>query len=346
MCVSPLRIPYPGKLYGLKGRFYLDVPCGHCFECLNSKRNDAIVKIYNELLECSSAYFVTLTYRQETVPEVHEIASGEVLFTLCYRDVQNWFKRSRRNCQYYGISTEGFRYFVCGEYGSKTLRPHYHVLLFNLSDSALNRFLADWQVNYGFVNSKKCDLSTQSAVKLSQYVSKYLTKSKLDCFAPRLQALYKRKCRSCFCRTSRFFGCLRNWEPLYRLNFGSASCLVELKNIYQFCKISINGFIYRMPKSIKKHFIDWCYEKKKNFKSIVSDSGLSFSRSSLERALATLSRRYFDMRSAHEFEVFKNQNRKISEIDIAYCQSIRYADASRCVQVEKRLASPLFFDHA
>lgn len=345
MCLSPLRIPYPGSTHGIKGRFYLDVPCGYCVECLNQKRNDAIVKIYNELLNCTSCYLTTLTYSDEHVPEVYEVATGEIFRTLCYSDVQSWFKRSRRTCQYHGISIDGFRYFVCGEYGSKTLRPHYHLLLFNLSSSALDRFLADWRENYGFVDCRSCDLSTQSAAKISQYVSKYLTKSKLDCLSPRLNYLYTHKCRKCFCRSSRFFGCLEDWTHQYITNFGLSTCYNELKKVYDFCKISINGFLYKMPKTLKKHFLDWCYESVPNFKKIVSPGGLPLGRLACERSLASLSRLYFTNRLAVEFAEFQNQNVPRPSIDVAYSRFLSYRVKDRCISLEKRLARPLFFDH-
>ena len=346
MCVSPLRIPYPGSTYGVKGRFFLDVPCGHCVECLNEKRNDAIVKIYNELLNCTSCYLTTLTYSDEHVPEVYEVATGEVFRTLCYSDVQRWFKRSRRSCQYYGISTEGFRYFVCGEYGSKTLRPHYHLLLFNLSSAALDRFCADWRENYGFVDCRKCDLSSQSAAKISQYVSKYLTKSKLDCFSPRLNYLYAHKCRKCFCRSSRFFGCLKDWTHQYILNFGLSTCYKELTEVFNYCKISINGFLYKMPKTLKKHFLDWCYDTIPNFKKIVSPGSFPLTRPACERSLASLSRLFFVSRSADEYAKYASQNVKSPSVDIAFASFLSCRASDRRVSLEKRLARPLFFDHA
>lgn len=60
--------------------------------------------------------FVTLTYAPSKLPP-----HG----SLCYRDVQLFFKRLRKE-------RGRFRYFVCGEYGEELKRPHYHALLFGL----------------------------------------------------------------------------------------------------------------------------------------------------------------------------------------------------------------------
>lgn len=58
--------------------------------------------------------FLTLTYDEEHCPSELE---PKVL--------QRFWKRARKR---FGK----FRYFACGEYGSKTLRPHYHALCFGL----------------------------------------------------------------------------------------------------------------------------------------------------------------------------------------------------------------------
>jgi len=63
--------------------------------------------------------FLTLTYNDEHLPE-----GG----TLVKRDLQLFMKRLRKE---YG---EGIRFFACGEYGDRNLRPHYHLILFNSPD--------------------------------------------------------------------------------------------------------------------------------------------------------------------------------------------------------------------
>lgn len=78
-------------------------------------------------------------------PINHPIA--ECFGHLCYYDVLGYFKRVRGNMQYdlgrakkknefitkhfKDISYEdaSFRYFLCGEYGPTTFRPHYHILV-------------------------------------------------------------------------------------------------------------------------------------------------------------------------------------------------------------------------
>lgn len=67
--------------------------------------------------------FVTLTYRDEKLPE----ANG-----LRYRDVQLFLKKVRRAGDFFRYGPQsGVRFFCAAEYGSKRHRPHYHLLLYN-----------------------------------------------------------------------------------------------------------------------------------------------------------------------------------------------------------------------
>jgi hypothetical protein len=60
--------------------------------------------------------FVTLTFSDEHLPADRSIRP---------RDLQLWIKRLRKQ-----LGHNRVRYFACGEYGEKGLRPHYHALLF------------------------------------------------------------------------------------------------------------------------------------------------------------------------------------------------------------------------
>lgn len=59
---------------------------------------------------------VTLTYDDEHLPENHMLSKP---------DLQKFFKRLRNR-----RAVKSIRYLAAGEYGGKTSRPHYHVVLF------------------------------------------------------------------------------------------------------------------------------------------------------------------------------------------------------------------------
>lgn len=95
---------------------------------------------------------------------------------LCKYDLQQFFKRLRNEIhrinktQFNNFYDERIRYFAAGEYGPKTLRPHYHVILFTNSDfvsSILQQVLYKaWP--YGTIDNQI------SEGKASDYVASYV----------------------------------------------------------------------------------------------------------------------------------------------------------------------------
>lgn len=73
-----------------------------------------------------SSLFITLTYDTKRVPITPNGFMG-----LCKRDGQLFFKRLRINLDRSGYKAK-LKYYFVGEYGGKSMRPHYHVILFNV----------------------------------------------------------------------------------------------------------------------------------------------------------------------------------------------------------------------
>jgi len=93
------------------------VPCGHCPFCAVTRRSDWATRLHYEAKKHYGSKFVTLTYSNNNMTWDHGVPQ------LNKRDLQLWFKRVRK-------AGYKFRYYAVGEYGSKTFRPHYHVLVF------------------------------------------------------------------------------------------------------------------------------------------------------------------------------------------------------------------------
>lgn len=108
--------------------------------------------------------FVTLTYSEDNIPK-----GG----TLVPEHARNWLKRLRRE-----VSPRRLRYYIVGEYGDVSQRPHYHVAIFGLSQ--LEQALVDktWTMGFSYVG----DLSKGSA----QYIAGYVTKKMTQKDDPRL----------------------------------------------------------------------------------------------------------------------------------------------------------------
>lgn len=122
--------------YGNVLRDYIEIPCGKCIGCRLDYSRTWANRMMLELKDHESAYFVTLTYDNDNVPVTYyaDPDTGEALesLTLVKRDVQLFFKRLRK-----ALGDTKIRYYLCGEYGSQTLRPHYHAIIYGLTLSDL-----------------------------------------------------------------------------------------------------------------------------------------------------------------------------------------------------------------
>lgn len=103
----------------------IEVPCGHCKECIHRKQSDLVQRIQIESLN-SYIYFFTLTYNQESVPKITLPVTGVTLMRPNYKHITDMFKRIRQG----NMFGRPFKYFVTSEYTPNKGRPHYHGLLF------------------------------------------------------------------------------------------------------------------------------------------------------------------------------------------------------------------------
>ena len=150
-CYHPMHCAYQGTsvagapLYKILGPWTgvkyhpkdIQVPCGHCIGCRLDKSRDWADRMMLELDHSKTAVFVTLTYDNEHVPISMINDDGIPYYTLDKRDVQLFLKRLRKF-----FSDKSIRYYLAGEYGDKTNRPHYHAILFGLDlDNFSDRIL-------------------------------------------------------------------------------------------------------------------------------------------------------------------------------------------------------------
>jgi hypothetical protein len=104
----------------------INVPCGKCISCTKRRAGQWSFRLREEAKVSSSASFLTLTYEKAPI-------SKNGFHTLHKPDFQKFMKRLRKLCP-----TNKLKYYACGEYGTKTLRPHYHAIIFNLPHSIIN----------------------------------------------------------------------------------------------------------------------------------------------------------------------------------------------------------------
>lgn len=116
MCDSPFRVESDGAYYA--------VPCGRCPPCKKNRINDWVYRLQQEDKVHLSSMFVTLTYDTQSVP-----ITPKLRMTLKPSDLKDFWKRLR----YYALGDK-IRYYACGEYGTERYRPHYHAIIFGLTD--------------------------------------------------------------------------------------------------------------------------------------------------------------------------------------------------------------------
>lgn len=170
------------------------IPCGQCIGCRIRQREDWTTRIELEARDYpkEEVWFITITYDDEHVPGMI-VKTGEIMrkvqYTwkpgekrpssvqiLLYEDIQKFLKRLRK--AYRGK----LRYFVAGEYGEKTARPHYHMILYGWRPTDLENL---YKIHHnGYYTSKwLADLWGMGQIQIAQavpetyrYVAGYVTK--------------------------------------------------------------------------------------------------------------------------------------------------------------------------
>lgn len=98
------------------------LPCGVCIGCRLNRARQWAIRGYHESMFFKSNLFVTLTYRDDNN------------ISLNYSDFQSFLKRLRKK---FG---NGIKFLMCGEYGDKFGRPHFHAIFFGLSLDDMVRY--------------------------------------------------------------------------------------------------------------------------------------------------------------------------------------------------------------
>lgn len=107
---------------------HIFLPCRKCIGCIINKANDWATRSFIEAAAWQQNCFLTLTYDEKHLPKNRNLSK---------RDMQLFFKKLRKHEQgtepweHKGKKSFPIRYFYAGEYGQKTLRPHYHAGIFN-----------------------------------------------------------------------------------------------------------------------------------------------------------------------------------------------------------------------
>lgn len=151
---------YPFYKYSSRYGRDVPVPCGRCPNCKLRRINGWVFRLMQEERRSIAAHFVTFTYDTQFVP-----ISANGFMTLRKSDFQDFMKRLRKLCD------TTIKYYVAGEYGSKNKRPHFHAIIFNVSDDDL--YYKAWSL--GGVQLGGIQIGTVTTDSIS-YTAKYIDK--------------------------------------------------------------------------------------------------------------------------------------------------------------------------
>lgn len=173
-CFHPLKALRSSSgvkvLPGTAQIYNLTLPCGRCIGCRLERSRQWALRCIHEASLHEHNCFVTLTYSDENQPDDEG---------LHFRDVQLFLKRLRKRFP-------GVRYYGCGEYGGQFGRPHWHIILFNLTFNDLTlwkRSNADhslyrsatlealWPYGYSSIGR----VTFESAAYVARYIMKKVT---------------------------------------------------------------------------------------------------------------------------------------------------------------------------
>lgn len=155
-CVNP---SYSNTIKDLTGR-YVPISCGRCFCCRLDMQSSIVNRLYCAWKYYNVSAFVTFTYDDEHL----RFNNGFVNPTLSKEDLHRYLDKIRHQLDL------DYAYYVCGEYGDKFNRPHYHAIFFGL----------DYQLHKSFFE-KSWKLGSVKVLPLTSkafnYVTKYVTSS-------------------------------------------------------------------------------------------------------------------------------------------------------------------------
>lgn len=204
--LSGKQLKYEDLMYNPK---VMLIPCGQCIGCRIQQREDWTTRIELEARDYpkEQVWFITLTYDDEHVPGMI-VKTGEIMrkvqYTwkpgekrpssvqiLLYEDIQKFLKRLRK--AYRGK----LRYFVAGEYGEQTARPHYHMILYGWTPTDL-KDLYKTQHNGYYTSEWLKGLWEMGQIQIAQavpetyrYVAGYVTKKMYEIDGKKANAYYE-----------------------------------------------------------------------------------------------------------------------------------------------------------
>jgi len=146
------------------------VPCGQCMACRISHQRQWATRMVHESYSHKESCFITLTIDDINRNDTHSVDQ---------RDMQLFIKRLRKQLEPMKI-----RIFYCAEYGTKSLREHYHAILFGYMPKDKIPYKRNQQGDMLYTSQTLANLWKKGFVTIGEfssatadYCAKYVTKA-------------------------------------------------------------------------------------------------------------------------------------------------------------------------
>lgn len=209
-CINPAYITYDpnnDKLLYRPYNIHSDlknskvVSCGKCINCLKNKVSGLAFKVQKEMEkeQFKHCYLFTITFNDNNqlylinkskldllLKDNNDVSKYSPYTTLSKNKINNVIRNLKKKLNNYYHKNVSFSYLLSGEYGSRTGRAHYHILLMlsdPIPDLKLDKITAKDHLKHykaKLLNSKQYDLYDLVQVNnyrtTAGYVCKYLMK--------------------------------------------------------------------------------------------------------------------------------------------------------------------------
>lgn len=241
-CLFPVGVYKVNGILQNKTRTLMLRPCGQCMSCRLQYARDWSLRCYHETQLHEENCFLTLTYDDEHLPKDGSIDK---------KVLSKFIKELRRK-----LEPKRIRFFGCGEYGSKKMRPHYHVMIFGhdfedkevLKAGQYRRYKNRFKTGIDHTLYISKELSKiwpygfhtigETSLEAANYIARYITK-KIKGNDPEAEKRAKERYgdrEKEFCLMSRMPGIGKKWLEKNH------------QDIYPKDFITINGRKYRPPR--------------------------------------------------------------------------------------------------
>lgn len=294
-CSTPIIFNQGSRVF----RDYQEIPCGRCEGCRMDHAREWADRLLMEYLDAKKALFITLTYTDDNL-----VWSG-LRPTLCKKDGQDFMKRLRKR-----FSDRKLRFYLAGEYGDRTFRPHMHLIVFGLclDDFYDRKIYKITPLRFKLYKSSLMDSIwkngyapfSEYSYKTGAYVARYITKKQKD---------------------SKIFYELLNVEPPYATmslkpgigaNWMNSHLYDYLEKTSDFLSDGSSSVEVRYPRYLRQKLEEECPEGWLERKAVLADSKMFAE--DMEMAQTSLDRQCYLDAKRQDF-IQRTRKLKLSEFE-------------------------------